>query len=91
MRIILEGLKMKSEVLFVPDNLGHEYIVAFHEPLQVANYGRGIPPLAPISTRAVFSWSGKYSGQGFDIKNSNGDVIMTEYPRIYRLTDITKF
>lgn len=92
MKIILQGLEMESKVLNVPNNLGHRYEIAFYEPNQVASYDTGIPPLPPISTRATFSWTGKNDkSKPFDIKNSNDDVIATEYPRIYRLTDIRKF
>lgn len=91
MKIILEGLKMKSEVIDCPDNLGYRYEIAFYEPIQVANYAKGVPPLPPLTTRATFEFSGKHSWEGFDIINSNGDSIGKEYPRIYRLVDIKKY
>lgn len=91
MKIILQGLEMESKVLNVPNNLGDRYEIAFYEPVQVANYNIGIPSLPPVSTMATFSWTGKNDKSiSFDIKNSNGDTIAIEYPRIYRLTDIRK-
>ena len=90
MKIILEGLKMKSEVIDCPDNLGRFYDIALQEPIQIANYNRGTPALPPLLTRARFEFSGYFEGNGIDIINSKGDVIGKEFPRIYRLVDIQK-
>jgi len=90
MKIILEGLKMRSNFIDCPDNIGNEYKIEMFELVQLAKYGVGIPSLPPLRTRAIFEWSGKYWGEGIDIINSNGDSIGKEYPRIYRLTDIIK-
>lgn len=90
MKIILEGLKMKSEVIDCPDNIGHEYKVAIYEPLQVAIPKEGIPPFEPFATLCVFTYTGRHSPEPINILNLNGDVIFTEHPKIYRLTDIRK-
>jgi hypothetical protein len=83
MKIILEGLKMRSEIMDWPENSNPFIKIALSQPLTtITGYdGKKIGEIPPLATMAEFEWTGKYYPIGDDTKN---------WPRVYQLRDIYK-
>lgn len=77
MKIILQGLNMKSDIMEVPENTTATFQMVLTQPTTLRTSLRGEKPSdRPIATLCDFQWCGK--------------VDMKTGARIYRLKDIRK-